>query len=369
MNELEGGPQAPRRRIAGIDLARAVAIIGMLMVHLGPTDLASAAGRVYALAHGRASVLFVLLAGVGVSLLASSRTTTLRAARLKLAWRAALLLPAGLVLQALDHNVLVILQTFALLFLLGIFTLQLSAKWLLSSSMVVFVLGPSVFLAGETLAPATFDRAAVSLADPISEIVHALILSGPYPLITWAAPFLFGMYLGRRNLYAGPVRLRWLLGGAVVATLTPQGAAWLVSTLPPSGWAALASAVPHNQMPFWLLGATGSAVMVFALCLLVADALGRVVWPLVVMGQLALTVYVGHLVALDGRRGILTSTELDEAVLFVLLFVGVAILFSVLWRALFARGPLEAVLNLPWWLRHQQGQRQTDTVRDRTDPG
>lgn len=112
----------------------------------------------------------------------------------------------------------------------------------------------------------------------------------------------------------------------------------------------LASAVPHSQMPFWLLGATGSAVMIFGLCLIVTDVVGRLTWPLVAMGQLALTVYVGHLVALDGRRDVLTSGVLDEAILFVLLFVGVAIIFSLLWRALFASGPLEAVLHLPWWL-------------------
>jgi uncharacterized membrane protein len=63
-------------RIPGIDLARGLAIIGMLAVHVGPTHLDGFAGRLYALPHGRASILFVLVARVGVSLLAASRTST-----------------------------------------------------------------------------------------------------------------------------------------------------------------------------------------------------------------------------------------------------------------------------------------------------
>src|SRR5690606_28996784 len=101
------------RRIPGVDLARALAIIGMFAAHVGPTYLESPAGRLYALPHGRASVLFVVLAGVGVSLLAGSRSKGLAEARRRLLGRAWWLLPAGLVLQALKHGVLVILQTYA----------------------------------------------------------------------------------------------------------------------------------------------------------------------------------------------------------------------------------------------------------------
>jgi uncharacterized membrane protein len=61
-------------RVAGIDAARAAAVVGMVMVHVGPTGQSDIAGRLYALPHGRASVLFVLLAGVGVSLLAGAQS-------------------------------------------------------------------------------------------------------------------------------------------------------------------------------------------------------------------------------------------------------------------------------------------------------
>ncbi len=64
-------PTASRRshlRLHGVDAARAIAVLGMVMVHVGPTSAPDTAlGNLYGVSHGRASVLFVLLAGVGVA--------------------------------------------------------------------------------------------------------------------------------------------------------------------------------------------------------------------------------------------------------------------------------------------------------------
>jgi hypothetical protein len=125
-------PAGVRGRIRGVDLARAIAIVGMVMVHVGPTgsEATGALGGIYGLSHGRASVLFVLLAGLGVSLLDSDRMldgdrdSARSAARRRPAWarlgfRAALLLPLGLALQLLDHGVLVIVQYYAVYFVVA----------------------------------------------------------------------------------------------------------------------------------------------------------------------------------------------------------------------------------------------------------
>jgi hypothetical protein len=45
-------------------------VLGVIMVHFGPTPVPDAAlGNLYGVSHGRASILFALLAGVGVALL------------------------------------------------------------------------------------------------------------------------------------------------------------------------------------------------------------------------------------------------------------------------------------------------------------
>jgi hypothetical protein len=177
------GPRAGKQpsRIAGIDLARFLAVAGMLAVHVGPTALTDPAGRVYAeRTHGRASILFGLLAGIGVSLLAESRSATLSETRIRLLWQATLLLPLGLWLQSLDVTILVILSHYALLFALGAICVGLRTRLLAGLAAATVALGPVLFQLGRHLAPATFNRAPAewgasppsAQADPSQLIAH-----------------------------------------------------------------------------------------------------------------------------------------------------------------------------------------------------
>jgi hypothetical protein len=50
-------------RLGGVDAARAVAVLGMVIIHFGPNPIPDTFfGNLYEVPHGRASVLFVLLA-------------------------------------------------------------------------------------------------------------------------------------------------------------------------------------------------------------------------------------------------------------------------------------------------------------------
>lgn len=339
-------------RLEGIDLARALAMVGMLMVHVGPTGESDLAGRLYALPHGRASVLFMLVAGVGVSLLAGSRRTTPAGTAGRLAWRALLLLPLGLALQSLDSGRLVILQTYALMFVLAIGALRLPDRVLLWVAGLAAVGGPLGYLYGKLVDPATFSRVAIALDESPGEILHGLVLSGPYPLITWIVPFALGLWFGRLDLHARRVRTGMMLAGFGAAVVTAGIAGILQarfgepgSTL---GWDQLISLEPHGQMPLWLAGSTGLAVAVLGLSLVIADLGGRRLWPLVAIGQAALTFYVVHLVALAFWPRELTASQPAEALWITLAFITAAAALMVAWRTVYSRGPLEIVLHLSW---------------------
>ncbi|MFP4635441.1 MAG: DUF418 domain-containing protein, partial [Nitriliruptoraceae bacterium] len=339
----------------GIDLARSLAIFGMFAVHVGPTDAQGWLGRIYAAPHGRASLLFVLVAGAGVSLLAASPRTSTPRTLGSLLWRTVLLLPLGLALQELDHGAAVILQDYAVLFVVAAVAVFLPDRWLLALAGVALPLGSVGFLWGHLSEPGVFDRGAVALSQPVGDIVHGLVLSGPYPLITWLAPFLFGMWLGRRDLRSSVVRRRMLVGGTFVAIAAMSTSRLLRDLLDangePAGWEHLAVDTAHSQMPLWLIGSTAAAVVVLSLSLRLADAAPGLARPLVHTGQLSLTVYVGHLLALHAAPGLLTSGVVTSAAAILGLFVLVSVVFAHLWRRSFARGPLELTLHLPWWRR------------------
>lgn len=345
---MEVGPG----RITGIDLARCLAIFGMFAVHVGPTDADGPLGALYRLPHGRASLLFVVVAGVGVSLLAASARTSPMEARSKLVWRAALLLPLGLALQELDHGAAVILQDYAVLFVVAIVLLALPDRGLLGFAAIALPLGSIGFLWGQLNDPDRFTRASVALSDAGIDIVHRLVLSGPYPLITWLAPFLFGMWLGRRELRSRSVR-RHLLGWGTAVAVGAFGLSRILRevlgvTGDPTGWDHLVMDTPHSQMPLWVIGSTASAAAVLGAALFVAEAYPRASQPLVFAGQLALTVYVGHLVVLHLAPAALTSDEVVPAIVLVGSFALVSVVVAALWRRVFLHGPLEAVLHLPW---------------------
>lgn len=346
------------RRLRGVDAARAIAVLGMVMVHFGPNPAPDTAlGNLYGVSHGRASVLFALLAGVGVALLVGDRSrgrTSLARGRLVL--RGALLLPLGLWLQGLDHGALVILQYYAVYFLFAAFVLTLPDRWLLAGGVAVLVGGPLVYLWGVMVAPEWFTGDSASLDDPAGKIARDLLLTGKYPLVTWAAPLLVGLWIGRRNLAASPVRWWLLVIGATVAVAAAFTAGWLATAFggtfeEPGGaywFANLITDRPHSQMPLWMLGSIGSACAVLGGMLLLVDRLPRATWPLVATGQLALTVYVGHLLLLDAYTETLRRETVPEASFTVGAFMLLAVVTCTLWRAVLPRGPLEAALAAPW---------------------
>ncbi|MEL6985425.1 MAG: heparan-alpha-glucosaminide N-acetyltransferase domain-containing protein, partial [Actinomycetota bacterium] len=136
-----GAPPQRRQtgRITGIDLARGLAMAGMVVVHFVSRfqqpdhDLTELA----ALFHGRAMPLFMLLGGVGVTLLTARSATPDR----DLAIRAVLLLGLGLVLTEYIDRLAIVLPSYGLLFVLA-----MAARRLPSAALLAAVLpGPELY--------------------------------------------------------------------------------------------------------------------------------------------------------------------------------------------------------------------------------
>lgn len=342
---------APARRLSGVDVARVIAVAGMVMVHFGPNPVpTTTAGRIYDLSHGRASILFALLAGVGVTLLFQRRSAgNPMLGRGRILLRAAILLPIGLWLQSLDHGVLVILHYYALYFVLAALVVSLPDRWIIAGAAWVILIGPLIYMTGESARPEWYSDSPSTIGDPASKIVRDLLLAGSYPLVTWAAPLLVGVWVGRRNLSS--LNVKWMLfGGGISLAIGSIIATRLSSWTESARLTQLLTVEPHNQMPLWLTGSIGSALAILGGMLLLSDVLGRAIWPLVAAGQLALSIYVGHLFVLHANSELLRRDDVSAAFVSVGVFMLVTIVLCTLWRLVFSRGPLEAILGAPWWL-------------------
>ncbi|MDI3331322.1 MAG: DUF418 domain-containing protein [Micrococcus sp.] len=338
-------------RVVGLDAARALAIIGMIAVNVGPRGEAGPLGTLYDAPLGRSSVLFMLLAGVGMSILTRSARGP-GAGHLPwqtVLWRAALLLVGGLALQMAGHEASVILPLYGLLFIVCLPLLR-APTWLLTVLSAAFVLvGPLIWLAVRRGTDA-FAIKEPTLADPPLEILDDILFAGSYPAVVWVAPFLLGMALGRLDLRDRGLQRVLLVGGAAAAVGAYALSRLLVLLVGEPGrtvdWDRLVSVTGHSQMPLWLISSTGAALFMLGACLLAERFLARRAPALAAMGRLSLTVYVGHLLVLaavvrpgpDSLAGGLTVTT-------VLCLA--SLLFAWLWTRRFRVGPLEALMRLP----------------------
>lgn len=378
------GPPAPKRfRIRGIDLARGVAMLGMLAAHVGPSaDDGTVVGSVMALAQGRSSILFATLAGVSLALMSGGRDigASSRVAAQKIAVRAVLILALGTALVALGTPVKVILAYYGVFFLLSLPFLRLAPRTLFILAGATAVAGPIASMLLRSSAVVTGALAQIDRVDPIAllsgEGVTRLLLTGVYPAITWM-PFLFvGLGLGR----IGVQRLRkvrllvWGVGlmivgygGAFAARLLVPGAVptWEASKkdfgsmldksegaeMKPFGegkptgeveWASLLSADQHTGAPFEIIGGIGAALVVLAASIWLSARLPRLTWPIAAVGTMSLTVYTGHVLAINAFG---LSAMPGEPLWVLLAFAAGAAIFAVLWLRWFRRGPIESVMH------------------------
>lgn len=338
------GPSRPR--LAGLDVARGLAILGMIIVNVGPVLATSLLHRLYLFPYGRASILFVTIAGLGMGYLLANRRHRLWP---DLLWRVLLLFTLGLALQTMTDRVSIILQTYAALFLLAPLLWRLPSRALAALAATILVLGPGLIVFHDIVHPWHKGLGGVSVTTPLDDLLYSMALSGPYPLASWTVPFIVGLLLARVDLRQAETTRRMVVWGAVAAVggaAVGQASYAILGERADTGPLRLLTGAAHGQMPLWLISSGGGAVLIIGACLRWQTGASRVRGLLADTGRFAFTAYVLHVVILalikpaDGftlGTGILVAAALSAVV------VGSAALWSKSRRP----GPLEWLLRNP----------------------
>jgi uncharacterized membrane protein YeiB len=351
-------------RIEGYDLARALAFLGMVFVNFRIAIAEDSVGSQWLpwlvmRLDGRASATFVVIAGVGLSLVSrrareSGDRFALAAVRRGLLRRGAILLVIGLLYWPIWPAD--ILHYYGVYITIGAILLDVSGcrLWALAGGLVLafallLILGLD-YADGWDFKTLTY----YGFWTPRG-FARNLLYNGFHPVIPWLGFLLVGMWLGRRDVNDLEGWRRILVWGVVVAACAELGARSLVRaashriSLEDSEAVFGTGSMP--PMPLYMAAATGTAFAVIALSVLVANRSAGARWlaPLVATGQMALTLYVAHVVIglvpleafglLEGRRTVAFS------VLWSVTFCVGSVIFAALWRRTFSRGPLEVVLR------------------------
>ncbi|MGB7449863.1 MAG: heparan-alpha-glucosaminide N-acetyltransferase domain-containing protein [Ornithinimicrobium sp.] len=380
--ETPVGSGPGRVRLRGIDAARGLALLGMMVVHILPaTGADNNLTLPWALSVGKASALFAVVAGVGIAM-TTGRPERLvgrryAAASASLVARAVAIGILGLLLGFVvpSENALVILPYYAILFLLAIPLIRLERGQLVALTVGIIVLVPiASHLWRAVNGGVTGDLTNPTLSTVASqpwEVLNMLLVTGGYPALAWTAYICAGLAIGRSALALRSSAAAVMVLGVLIAGAASLGSWFLLEqaggraaldsastatssvnselnilaggaegTLPTdTGW-WLATDVPHSGTPFDLLLTIGIAMAVLGAMILLCRAAGGLMLPLTAVGSMPLTMYTTHLLLL-----VQPWMPSDATVAFMIQLVALTTL-ALVWSAYFRRGPLEHLVRV-----------------------
>lgn len=356
------GPARLGTRLVGIDLARAVALLGVVTMNytevFNERDLAVRGvgegphwlERVLAPFEGplttRFAATFVVLAGIGVTLLSARArragvAEAIRADRWRLRRRGLLLFAAGYAFEWIWPGQ--ILSYYGAYLMVGSFLTTWPPRRLLVLAGAVGA--TSAVLLWPYTSRADWSWLLFVESDSPRNLLFNTVLNGTHPLVPWLALFLLGMAVGHLDLGDAAVRARlgWAGAGALVAGYVVSS---VLDEAVTGRFELVSSTRPFPYLPLWVMVAAGSSLLAIALLVSVAERFpgSRVVRMLALAGQMTLSLYLLHalvanalvdLLDLDGTMGLVPALGIAAA------FWLVSVPLAALWRARLGLGPAE----------------------------
>ena len=338
-------------RTPGYDVARALALLGMVVINYwhrlasdaDPSRLVNALERI----EGRPAALFVVLAGAGVSLRSRRARREpeqhARFERVALLKRAAVLMLVGLLnLHLSDYDILHCYGAYLAL-----------AVLLLTSRAVVLWLAALASVGISVVLRIVFDYYSDLEFWSLSGFFSGVFFDGLYPVFPWMAFLVTGMLVGRLDLRSARTLRRLLIAAlplCVIATvLTVLEGEVPEVFLDDLGYPGWLSSVPRPAGPMYVVGGAATAVTMICLCVFATERRASAGWVTVLTatGQMAFTLYFLHELALElpRRHEWLPENSAEFAVAYASGFYVLALMFSVWWRRRWAYGPLEGLIR------------------------
>lgn len=348
------------KRISGLDLARALALFGMIMVNF-KTVMGADFGTEWmlqfvGLLEGRAAATFVVLAGIGIALsTASARlhndVVKLQQKRISLLKRALLLIVVGLAYTPLWPADILHFYGFYMVVALFLLTVSNRTLW---TVMALLIVGFVLMLFGLDY-DRGWDWKNLEYTDlwTLEGMVRHIFFNGFHPVFPWAAFLIFGLWLGRLDLGDSGVQKRLSIMAAAVLIIVEGVSFLIIQDTLATGSAEdvmiakeLFGTSPIPPVPQYLLSAASASVLVILLSIRIGQRFSETVFvrSLTQAGQMTLTWYVGHVVLGMGileMMGLLYHQSIDLALSSALLFCLFTIVMSRVWLKKRDKGPLE----------------------------
>ena len=351
-------------RIPGFDLARAYAIFGMYIVNFnfcfGSFSNTTLAGRFITLFTGNSTSIFIICAGMGLSLMVNRQGLTAddkkryKSIVLKRSW---FLLAIGLALYSWWPGD--ILHFYGGYMHIAAFLLFVPKRYYLIAATAAIAIYHALlfFIPVET----GWDLTSFNYTDfwTVKGFLRNTLYNGWNSLFPWIAYFLLGMWLGRLNWQNTMVTKRVFITGAICFLLF-EGLRYFAAggMFNDAATAYIMSEYFPPYLPFMAI-TISFALMVISICIYIGYKFpsNKLLASLSKTGRMTLTHYVMHITMgmvifailfdryytgyLPGSAPVPPIQILGFATAFFALSVG----FSTIWLRYFKNGPLETLMR------------------------
>lgn len=360
--------QSPRsgKRVAGYDLAKFIAVMGMIVVNYrmvyhgeGGNWLLLELTRFF---DGKAAAAFLMVSGAGISLTAQkSRKNGNFYERRHDFWiiikRALFLLVLGLVCAFIwPGDILFYYAGYLPIAALMLFTTP-QRIWLMALAIITgFMILYFMFPYDPDINYGIMDYQGFFRIDTFG---ISMAYNGYHPVLPWACFVLFGMWLGRQRVHKAAIRRGVMIPAVfifVVTQLLTTGTQYLqdLKILPVFGefFENFITNSPAPPLPLFILNAGSAGMILIMICIYLAERFesSRIMRDLVYSGQLWLTIYTAHIIIGIGLPALLgLNLGRLETIEFIWLYsIGfwlLSVVFASFWRRRFKKGPLEAIMR------------------------
>ncbi|WP_347173332.1 DUF418 domain-containing protein [Polaribacter uvawellassae] len=352
------------KRIIGIDVARAFAVIGMILVNF--KMVLGQQGETWvrnftSLLEGKAAATFVVLAGIGIAFMTNSAIhqndlEKIKNVKKRILKRAFFLFVVGLsyiLIWPAD-----ILHFYGIYMLIALVLIQSSSKKIFYSTLAIIFLYPIILLFFNYETGWNFTTLDYTDFWTLNGFLRNLFLNGFHPVIPWAAFMLIGLWFGKQDLTNNRFVKKAALFSLfifIVMQLISMLAITVLSDGSITATEELQSILGTNPMPplpIYMISGSSISVCIISICILISQKFENsfIIKALTKTGQLALTFYVAHVIIGMGLIEVISDTKLGEhslnfSVVYGLVFSLGCIVFALIWMKYKKSGPLEWIMR------------------------
>ncbi len=350
-------------RIKGFDIARGIAVFIMIFVNfemvLAEKDTPGIYHNIFSFLHGKGAALFVVLAGVGISLMVKSARLSKDKEALKnkqnlLFKRAAFLFVFGLLYLPLWPAD--ILHFYGFYLSIAALMSVSKSKWLWATIVLLILVYPLILMVVDYETGWDWNTTEYPDFWTFVGFLRNLFVNGFHPVIPWVAFVLAGLWLGRQNLVNKKRRNRILFISVfvliIVQFFSRVSIQFTVSNqlLNIEDAIALLGTTPMPPLPLYMISGIVISYILIILCIIITEQFKKNKWieALAITGQIAFTHYVGHVIIgmvsiylLVGENGLSIGLTFWYAFVYCI----ISILFSLSWRKRHQRGPMAILMR------------------------